>query len=120
MIRSAVLRVKVDFGTAEIPAGYIIRIVPEGGERVGSWSGSAQLGPEHQREFQDVPPGRYTITGRPNPGSDDQETEGVLVELELATDIGRRSASGGGSAASMKWATCGSRSARKTRAIAGA
>jgi hypothetical protein len=29
-----------------------------------------------------VPPGRYILSGRPNPGSDAEETDPVTVDLE--------------------------------------
>ena len=32
--------------------------------------------------FQNVPPGRYLISGRPNPGSDNEQVGPVTVELK--------------------------------------
>ncbi len=32
--------------------------------------------------FAIVPPGRYVLRGRPNPGSDAEETEPVTVDLK--------------------------------------
>ncbi len=32
--------------------------------------------------FSDVPPGRYVIEGRPNPGSEHETTKPVTVELK--------------------------------------
>ena len=32
-------------------------------------------------KFENVPPGKYVVTGRPNPGNDQQKTEPQTVEL---------------------------------------
>jgi hypothetical protein len=82
MTRSARVEVRVDFTGKKRPQGYIVRIAPEGGEKVGSWGGSGNIDAKDQITYQDVPPGRYVLTGRPNPGSDDQETAPVTVELK--------------------------------------
>jgi hypothetical protein len=54
----------------EVPTDqtYLASIVPEGGERVGSWSGGMNVKADGTFEFTDVPPGRYTVTARPNTG----------------------------------------------------
>jgi hypothetical protein len=82
MIKSASARVTVDFQNSEKPEGYIVRITPEGGERTGSFGGSGNIDAANQLAFENVPPGRYTFSGRPNPGGDDEETEPVTVELK--------------------------------------
>src|ERR1051325_358355 len=55
-------------GGAPTDAAYIARIAPEGGEKVGSWGGSSQVKADGTFEFNGVPPGRYVVTARPNPG----------------------------------------------------
>lgn len=82
MLQSAKLTVTVDFSATTPPGGYIVRIAPEGGEVVGSWGGSGSIDPENKIDFKDIPPGKYILTGRPNPGSDTQETEPVTVDLK--------------------------------------
>lgn len=82
MIQSARVEVTVDFTGKERPGGYIVRIQPEGGEKVGSYGGSGNINAKNQMTFDNVPPGRYIFSGRPNPGSDNQETEPVTIELK--------------------------------------
>jgi hypothetical protein len=82
MIQSAQVRVIVDFSATARPEAYIIEIEPEGGSKIGSWGGSAHIDANNQFSFYDVPPGRYVLTGRPNPGSEQQTTERVTVDLK--------------------------------------
>jgi hypothetical protein len=82
MTRSARVEVRVDFTGKKRPQGYIVRIAPEGGEKIGSWGGSGDIDTQNQITYQDIPPGRYVLTGRPNPGSDNQETAPVTVDLK--------------------------------------
>jgi len=81
MMKSAGVRVTVDFTGKERPAGYMVSIAPEGGEVVGSYGGSGNIDAGNQMTFENVPPGRYILRGRPNPGSDDQETGPVTLDL---------------------------------------
>ena len=82
MFKSATVRIVVNFGQQRRPSGYLVKMEPEGGEVVGSYGGSATLPASNTYEFRDVPPGAYTFYGRPNPGSDDEETEHVTANLE--------------------------------------
>ncbi len=79
---AATLKVRVDFTATTRPEGYIINMKPEGGEKIGSWGGSANINAEGQHTFQNIPPGKYILTGRPNPGSDNQETAPETVDLK--------------------------------------
>jgi hypothetical protein len=81
MLRSSQLRVTVDFSKTTRPEAYIIEIEPEGGSMVGSWGGSATIDASNQYSFTDVPPGRYVLKGRPNPGAENQQTEPTTVVL---------------------------------------
>lgn len=74
--------VVVDFGQRAKPESYLVHIEPEGGEKVGSWSGTAAVDASGFKAFQPVPPGRYVIWGRPNPGGDNEQTEKVTVEVK--------------------------------------
>lgn len=49
-------------------ATHLVRLVPEGGEKIGSWSGSGDLAADGTMQFEGVPAGRYVATVRPNPG----------------------------------------------------
>ncbi|MFO0888533.1 MAG: carboxypeptidase-like regulatory domain-containing protein [Isosphaeraceae bacterium] len=82
MLRSARLRVKVDFGERARPAEYIVQIEPEGGSKVGSWGGSGRIDAHDELTLSDIPPGRYTLTGRPNPSSENQRSKPVTVALK--------------------------------------
>jgi hypothetical protein len=75
------LRVRVDFAGAARPEQYLVHIAPEGGETVGSWGGSGQINAENEIVFENVPPGRYLIIGSPNPSSDSDRTDPLLVVL---------------------------------------
>jgi hypothetical protein len=88
MLQAATIRVTVDFGDKARPGGYIVMIEPEGGEVVGSYGGSGNIDAENQVVFRNVPPGRYTLKGRPNPGSTDEETKPVAVELKGGEEEG--------------------------------
>ena len=72
----------MDFAGKERAGGYMVRIAPEGGEVVGSYGGSGNIDAKNQMTFEIMPPGRYVVTGRPNPGSDGEETEPVTVDLK--------------------------------------
>jgi hypothetical protein len=66
-----------------VPAGgYIVNVAPEGGEKVGSWGGGSNLGPDGTCEFKQIPPGRYVVYGRPNPGSEKEQTAPVTVDIK--------------------------------------
>lgn len=82
LYKAASLRVHVRFGQPRAGSGYIVHIAPEGGNKIGSWGGSANLDQHDSVHFQNVPPGRYLVYGRPNPGGAGQQTKDVLVTLE--------------------------------------
>jgi len=79
---AARVQVKVDFTATQRPEGYIVKVFPEGGEAVGKWSGSGNIDADGQITYEHIPPGKYTISGRPNPGSDAQETAAVTYDLK--------------------------------------
>jgi hypothetical protein len=81
MLRSSQLRVTIDFSKTTRPDAYIIELEPEGGSVVGSWGGSANIDANNHFSFTDVPPGRYILKGRPNPGAENQQTEPTTVVL---------------------------------------
>jgi hypothetical protein len=77
----------------EVPTdqSYIASIIPEGGERVGAWSGGMDVKADGTFEFTDVPPGRYTVTARPNPGpvlkGKDPNEKAIVVESGKTIEI---------------------------------
>ena len=82
MQSAAKLKVTVDFSIAKRAGNYLINIEPEGGEKIGSWGGTANIDANNQYSFENVPEGKYVIYGRPNPGSTDQQTDRKTVELK--------------------------------------
>lgn len=82
MIKAAVLKVTVDFEAAERPPGYIVQMAPEDGDGIGKWGGTGTINAENRIHFEQIPPGRYVLFGRPNPGSEKQETDRVVVDLK--------------------------------------
>lgn len=59
-----------------------MQLEPEGGAKVGMWSGSGNIDAKNQIAFEDVPPGRYVLKGQPNPSSANQQTEPLTVDLK--------------------------------------
>jgi hypothetical protein len=82
MKKSSTVLVTVDFTAKDRPDGYNVEIVPDGGAVIGSYGGSGNIDARNQMTFKDVPPGRYTLTGQPNPGSPDQKSDPVTVDLK--------------------------------------
>lgn len=82
MLKSSNIEVVVEFGDKKRPEGYIVEIEPEGGSVVGSWGGSGNIDKANTITFKNVPPGKYVLKGRPNPGSANEETEPHTVDLQ--------------------------------------
>jgi hypothetical protein len=59
-----------------------VKIEPEGGEAVGKYGGSGQIDRKNQFRFENVPPGRYVLSGHPNPSSGDQSSEILTIDLK--------------------------------------
>ncbi len=82
MIRAGTVHVSVtDEEGVPIRSQFIVELEPEGGSRVGSWSGSSNVRPDGTVTFRGVPPGRYHIFGKPNPGRADAKTEVHTVTI---------------------------------------
>jgi len=82
MIRAGRIVVSVNFGGKVQPDAYIVQIEPEGGDAVGKYGGSGHINAKNQITFDNVPPGRYVLRGRPNPGAENQQTDPVTVDLK--------------------------------------
>ncbi len=87
MIKSARIRVTVDFTGIDRPEEYLVELKPEGGEAVGKWSGSGIIDARNQIEFDDVTPGRYVLEGRPNPSRRDQRSRPMPIILNVGRSI---------------------------------
>jgi Carboxypeptidase regulatory-like domain len=81
MTKAGRILVTVDFTGKERPKAYIVSIEPEGGDAVGKYGGSGHINNNDQITFDNVPPARYVLRGMPNPGSADQQTDPVTVDL---------------------------------------
>jgi hypothetical protein len=82
MKRAGSVRVTVDFGGKKRAGDYVVKISPEGGDVVGSYGGSGNIDVKDQLNFAILPPGRYILTGRPNPGSDSEEVGPVTIDVK--------------------------------------
>ena len=82
MMKAAQVRVTVDFAGTVRPEEYIVQIEPEGGSAIGTWGGSGKIDTNNQISFQNVPPGRYALTGQPNPSKPNQRTKPIAVDLK--------------------------------------
>jgi hypothetical protein len=51
----------------------LINIEPKAGAKVGSWGGGATVKDDGTFEFDNVPPGEYRITSRPNPSNSNRQ-----------------------------------------------
>ena len=79
---AAKLRVSIDFSETKRAGGYLVHIEPEGGEQVGKWSGDGDINANNEFICENIPQGRYVVTSRPNPGSTDQQTDPITVDLK--------------------------------------
>ena len=82
MQAAAKVKVTVDFSVAKRDGQYLVHIEPEGGEKIGSWGGSGQIDANNIIAFENVPEGKYVVYGRPNPGSTNQNTDKMTINLK--------------------------------------
>jgi hypothetical protein len=82
MMKSAQVRVTVDFAGTARPQWYIVQIEPEGGSAVGTWGGSGNIDAKNQISFHDVPPGRYVLQGYRNPWPANQMSRSLVIDLK--------------------------------------
>jgi hypothetical protein len=82
LFRGGGMNVVIDFGGRAKPEDYLVKVEPEGGLVVGSWGGNASVDGSGFARFTNVPPGKYLVWGRPNPGADSEETKKVPVEIQ--------------------------------------
>lgn len=78
----SVLVVVANADADPVTSKYMIEVGPEGGGGVGSWGGSANVRSDGTVLFKSMPPGRYVVTGRPNPGRVSDTTDPITVEVK--------------------------------------
>lgn len=74
-------------GGDPVTSKYVVEIAEEGvdpaeGGGIGSWGGSANIGTNGMHSFENVPAGRYVVTGKPNPGRAADRTDPVKVKIK--------------------------------------
>jgi hypothetical protein len=78
-------------GGAPTDGPYMASITPEGGNKIGSWGGSTTVEADGTFKFENVPPGKYTVTARPNPGpvlkGKDPNARDVVVKAGETLDV---------------------------------
>jgi len=83
-------------GTDGLPPtrNFMVELTPEGGHKVGSWGGTVRCREGGKFEFKGVPPGKYELVARPNPGSRREATtpQEITVQPGKACEIEIRSA----------------------------
>lgn len=82
LLKASSITVTVDFGKNKPPKDYMAMLSPEGGDVIGSYGGAGSINKKNQFKFDAVPPGKYILTGRPNPGREDETTEPFTVNVE--------------------------------------
>ena len=87
MGKSASVRVTVTFTGLDLPNEYIVQLTPEGGEAIGKWSGSGKIDAKNQIRFENVPPGRYILTGKPNPSSANEVSKPQTIDLNGGANL---------------------------------
>ncbi len=82
MSKAAAIIVRVEFSRDRGKLEYIANLTPEGGEKIGSWSGSAKVDAENTVKFDGVPPGKYDLRVHPNPSSEADRKKVQSIDLK--------------------------------------
>lgn len=80
LVRAGSILVYVDFSKPK-PADYMIHMQDARGEEVGRWGASGSIDADCKIQFDNIPPGNYTLHGRPNPSSDSEKSKTIDVEI---------------------------------------
>ena len=75
------LRVSVDFTGKDRPAEYVVELEHDGENAVGKFSATIGIDAKNAAIFENVPPGRYSVKGHPNPSTEEQATEVLKVDF---------------------------------------
>lgn len=83
MMKGSRVIITVDYtALPEKPPGYYVRMEPEGGPAVGKWSASGSPDEKNQTVYDNVPPGKYQVYGRPIPGGEKDNSDPIGFELK--------------------------------------
>ncbi|MHC4743147.1 MAG: MSCRAMM family protein, partial [Planctomycetota bacterium] len=66
--------------------GIVLELGPEGGNKVGTWGYSGHLSEDGTFEIKGIPPGKYVISTRPNPGSSKFEPNVGKITIKPGKD----------------------------------
>jgi hypothetical protein len=74
---------KVIDRTGNRPSGQIVlELEPKGGNKPGTWGYSGHLSDDGSFNITGIPPGKYVVNTRPNPGRSDYEPNAEAVTVE--------------------------------------
>lgn len=73
----------VDKNGKRPPGGIILKLDPEKGKNPGRWGGSWTLSADGSFKMTGIPPGRYVISTRPNPGSTKYEPSAEKITVRV-------------------------------------
>ena len=82
MSKAAAIIVRVEFSRDRGKLEYIANLTPEGGEKIGLWSGSSKVDAENTVKFKGVPPGKYVLKVHPNPSSEADRSRVQTIDLK--------------------------------------
>ncbi len=82
MSKAALIVVQVEFSRDRGNREFIANLTSEGGEKVGSWGGSAKVDDKNTVKFDGIPPGKYVLKVHPNPSSEADRRHEQTVELK--------------------------------------
>lgn len=80
LVQAGSLLVFVDFNKPK-PSDYMVHIADARGEKAGRWGGAGSIDTDCKIQFDNIPPGKYKIHGRPNPSSESELTKPIEVEV---------------------------------------
>jgi protocatechuate 3,4-dioxygenase beta subunit len=88
VVRTGAVQVQVfDADGRPITKDYLIAVEPEQGAGIGKWGGSANVREDGSVRFDGVPPGRYRIYGRPNPGAVGDRSSDQIIEVKRGETV---------------------------------
>lgn len=79
--RAGQVDIEVSFANGRPKGGYLVEMKDAGGEKVGTWGGSGNIDGKDRLVWKDIPPGKYVVYGRPNPGSVNDQTDPQTIEI---------------------------------------
>lgn len=66
--------------------GIVLELEAEGGNKIGTWGYSGHLSEDGTFEIKGIPPGKYVISTRPNPGSSKFEPNAGKITIEAGKE----------------------------------